>query len=641
MYNTGNSTSRRNQQIKIERKFSRAGRQHILKVILINSEKPIKKLFKKYREEIKRWNKYAKKQLKKKKNIATTKGISDYREFEKLISIIIPMTTDENINLLMIKMAEKFSPKIKRKLRYEDALINIGILIALDVLDAERCATTILIKSNLNLLSKEECINYLFLKGEKALPPMLVEPLPVLDVLSSPYLTNELKYSHVLKGDMPKQSRAGATILFQTLNILNRTPLALNTDITELDEGMFLKKKKLKKRKIEFQQGRDIRELLGTKPFYQVWNYDNRYRVYASGYQINFHGSDYKRACIRLAQEEELTVEGLSWLILSCSNKYSGEVSRLSYNDRISWFHDIGATVDWKTADKPFQFLAMRNVIEKGVGYKTGILIGLDGTSSGTQILAASANCRKSMKACNLIMSKEDKVQDPPLTILKEMISHVKGKKKHKLEKLGRKKVKKAYMTKLYGSVATPVKIFGEKLVPILNRAIATKLPGVAKLLGELRKCIDPETANYVWKLRDGVKVVIPVKYKKQYRLHLFPYETRITHYETIHRHNKADLSVIANSVHILDAGVARHIVLGAKKHKDGSFTVLPIHDEMFTHPNHMGKVIDMYSEEFESLRIHQDLKILINNLRHKKSTKGLSKKVSNKNKVNGIYSLT
>lgn len=172
-----------------------------------------------------------------------------------------------------------------------------------DIILAKNSETgSLMIESNFSLSDD----TLLYLENTKYLPPMVCEPQPIVDNMSSGYLT---KNESVILGAGNHHDDYQA---LDTLNIAQAVPLALNEYVFEMEETS---KKPLdtdEKMRNFFRMVTSSRlvyhemKRLGNR-FFLTWKYDKRGRMYSQGYQINIQSTSFKKAIISLADKQVIT----------------------------------------------------------------------------------------------------------------------------------------------------------------------------------------------------------------------------------------------------------------------------------------------------------------------------------------------
>ena len=180
-------------------------------------------------------------------------------------------------------------------------LINQTDLILVDIVDDTRY-----IASNMEL--SDELVNRL--NNMCVLPPMVVKPRTLRHNKSSGYLTINSKDSLIL-GD--KENYHDECISLDVLNTLNSQALTLDLDICykfekefksdhDVDSQEYRNQRKTYERAKE--QFEFFKDAIQDKTIFFTHKVDKRGRIYSQGYQFNFQGSSYEKACINLKTKE-------------------------------------------------------------------------------------------------------------------------------------------------------------------------------------------------------------------------------------------------------------------------------------------------------------------------------------------------
>jgi len=127
------------------------------------------------------------------------------------------------------------------------------------------------------------------------LPPMVMEPGKVTE--------NRVNWATRSKSVFLKKHHHEEEIDTEFLDIMNSTPMAL-------DYHMLKYRDEDTEDRLELSRAEAITELLlGFSKFYFIYRYDARLRSYASGYQLNPMGTDYKKSQLNLFKKELCTDE--------------------------------------------------------------------------------------------------------------------------------------------------------------------------------------------------------------------------------------------------------------------------------------------------------------------------------------------
>jgi hypothetical protein len=148
-----------------------------------------------------------------------------------------------------------------------------------------------------------------FIENSAYLPPMVCEPLELLNNYSSGYLTH--KDSLILG----QNNHHDGDICLDVLNTLNKVQLRLDTQflstVEEIPTFDLDSQKKMDQWNQFKKQSYNFYSLMANQgnTFWLTNKVDKRGRIYASGYHITTKGTAFKKAMIELAHEE--LVEGV------------------------------------------------------------------------------------------------------------------------------------------------------------------------------------------------------------------------------------------------------------------------------------------------------------------------------------------
>lgn len=192
------------------------------------------------------------------------------------------------------------------------------------------------------------------------------------------------------------------------------------------------------------------------------------------------------------------------WLLIDLASMYG--LDKKEFDERLQWGRDVlpdiqkctdivelkaAITPYLDTADEPEMFTACSIAIWDAVnGTKNGYVLGLDAASSGPQLLSLLTRCIVGMMNTGAIGSV---VPDLYTTIL----ANVKG------FNTTRTKVKKATVPYVYGSKATPEKVFTDHY-PQFVAAYAATVPGAEWAKNELINSWDERVTYHQWVMPDG-----------------------------------------------------------------------------------------------------------------------------------------
>lgn len=125
---------------------------------------------------------------------------------------------------------------------------------------------------------------------------------------------------------------------------------------------------------------------------------------------------------------------------------------------------------------------------------------------------------------------------------------------------VSRADAKSATMKHLYGSMAVPKAIFGDK-VEYFFETLREEAPGAMKLFDLLKNSWDPELINNTWELPDFHMAHVPVTETIETRIHVPAIKYTPSVIVEVVKPQDYGVSLIANAVHSVDAYVLRTMV--------------------------------------------------------------------------------
>ena len=150
--------------------------------------------------------------------------------------------------------------------------------------------------------------------------------------------------------------------------------------------------------------------------FYLPWSFDYRGRAYPIPGFLTPQDTDFGKALIRFADESEVSDETHDWLAFQVATTYG--LDKASMGERLLWVRKNKALISqvaldpiyhlpkWEGADEPWQFMAACHeyyhcCIRKDKN-TTGLMIAIDATCSGLQILAGLAKDQSTAELVNV-----------------------------------------------------------------------------------------------------------------------------------------------------------------------------------------------------------------------------------------------
>lgn len=262
-------------------------------------------------------------------------------------------------------------------------------------------------------------------------------------------------------------------------------------------------------------------------------------------------------------------MSGIEYLCVDIANHFG--LTKETFDTRIKWvkenFTKLEELADQATEDKVMYIKSVMALRDVCAGKPTGHLISLDSTCSGMQVLSALTGCVKGAIITNL--TPEPKRYDAYTEVTAEQNKILREWKVQGME-ISRKDAKSAVMTSLYGSRATPKKIFGEEgpAIEAFYEAANRCAPGAFGLLNALLNAWQPYALSHYWKMPDGFDVAVKVMQVEETRIEVD--ELNHHKFKTSYKVNmgsKSGISLPANVTHSVDAYVLRTLLRKCSYH--------------------------------------------------------------------------
>ena len=308
-----------------------------------------------------------------------------------------------------------------------------------------------------------------------------------------------------------------------------------------------------------------------------------------------------------------LTYTPTQWASIVAANAFG--MDKLSFDERLAWYAANERQLDPRDAEEPAAAFAVKAFFEGN----DKVRLHLDATASGTQILAAFANCRKSGTHCNLFGETR---QDAYTNAWKAM---------GEIEGISRKDAKQAFMTSQFGSRKVPREALGEENLPAFYDMYQREFPGVWAVLNYIQSLWQSEVHSHRWTMPDGFQVIQWNNGLQEETVSLFGQE--VTVLKQVHVKQRRGISLAANITHSTDGFICREMVKRAQfdpkeaqEILDYGFPSEPAHVnlipllllyrktgflsvDLITHMN--SEVFQEQLQEYEQLEIHMLLEHL------------------------------
>lgn len=439
------------------------------------------------------------------------------------------------------------------------------------------------------------------------LPPAKYEPLDWTSKYDGGYAYSR---HYAILGS--KYNKHNEYINLKVLNNLQKIPYEL-TSVVDLDEEFEPKcensedrKNAIKQFKLRQKIAKEIYQEYKNIPFYFIWQYDKRGRLYSRGYDLNIQGNEYRKASLRFHNKQKLTDRGVYWLKVDLANTFG--LDKETFDKRVAFINknidDMLSNPDeWiAKADEPLLFKIALESYQEGVveGKPIGHIVRLDATTSGPQLMSTIMRDKSAMKHLNVI---GDKTRFDFYTLVaKETYKNSKddpvwGKDKVDFKAI-RSIVKPAIMTSYYNSKENPKETFGEDsdALSAFYKALDKYSKGALKLQEFINSCVNKQATYNAWHLPDGHYSYCPVEKLvkgKTIELHELGKYIKIKYEYTDNLPNPFDIrSLTPNVIHSIDAWVCRTVISNLS---DRGIEVSPIHDSFGVHPNYCDDLRAIY----------------------------------------------
>ena len=314
------------------------------------------------------------------------------------------------------------------------------------------------------------------------------------------------------------------------------------------------------------------------RPFYFVWRYDKRGRMYSEGYNINLQSNEYRKAMITMCNDDTFTPEGMEWTKVAIANAFGQD--KLTFKERVKWFNRR-IHFDTSTADEPIIATKMLETYQKAEdGEPVAANMFLDATASGIQIMAALSGCRKTASAVNMVGEDREDIYEHMAVNMNAQLQPE--------DWVTRDQCKYPLMTHYYNSKERPKQDFNPNQLVAFYAMLEGAFPGAEDVLDSINQCwIDKDV--YEWTLPDGHRAVIRSKITEGATVPIAG--TEFFYEYTAYKPSGNGRHLAPNIIHSIDGYIAREMV------RRCPFPLAHIHDAFTTHPNNMGFVCQTYRE--------------------------------------------
>ena len=223
------------------------------------------------------------------------------------------------------------------------------------------------------------------------------------------------------------------------------------------------------KRSVRTRTQLEAAEKFKEDVFYLCWSFDYRGRAYPIPAFLTPQDTDFGKACISFANESPVTESAKTWLAFQVATTFG--LDKATMVERIQWVDNnrsliskiatdpIGSLPEWEDTDEPWQFMASCHeyyhcCIECDK-QTTGLMVAVDATCSGLQILAGLAKDQSTAELVNVCPNS--KPSDAYKAVAEEAKKYVPKELHHWLT---RKTTKRTVMTIPYNATKSSSRIY-------------------------------------------------------------------------------------------------------------------------------------------------------------------------------------
>ena len=379
------------------------------------------------------------------------------------------------------------------------------------------------------------------------------------------------------------------------------------------------------KRSVRTRTQLEAAEKFRDEIFYLCWSFDYRGRAYPIPAFLTPQDTDFGKALIRFADECKLNDTTEYWLAFQVSTTFGNDKDTLE--DRQLWVKDnldlitrvatdpIRCLPDWENVEEPWQFMAAcheyYHCCIKCDKLTTGLMVAVDATCSGLQILAGLAKDKSTASLVNVCPSPEP--SDAYKAVAIEAKKYL-PKRMHSW--MDRKTVKRTVMTIPYNATKDSSRTYirealrekgiepePEELTEVVN-AVYQSMDAIVPGPMQVMRWIKTHVGNYIrngatevkWETPSGFTVIQERNKKETERLELqLLGRTSIT--LTVGKGKPCPLrhksSTAPNFIHSVDASILHC----SFQQFDEPFTV--IHDSVLARAGDMGSLNRLVRETY------------------------------------------
>ena len=270
-----------------------------------------------------------------------------------------------------------------------------------------------------------------------------------------------------------------------------------------------------------------------------------------------------------------------------------------TFENRIQWVKDnINNLPDYydKAEDKYQYIKAVMALADVLAGKPTGHTVALDAICSGISIMSAITGCLKGCKATGLVATGYRPDAYTAVTDAMNRMLSTQGIQ----TSISRKVAKEAVMQAGYGSTRKPKETFGENTPELraFEDACMEVAPEAFKLMGVLIDAWNPKALEHSWYMPDAFSVKIKVLEEKETKIYIKELDDAcVTMITKENKPVKRGVSLVANSIHAIDAYILRSMVRRCSYDVDSITEVLSIINDELAAPTSYTAIPDKMEE--------------------------------------------
>ena len=223
------------------------------------------------------------------------------------------------------------------------------------------------------------------------------------------------------------------------------------------------------KRSVRTRTQLEAAEKFRDDEFYLCWSFDYRGRAYPIPAFLTPQDTDFGKALIRFSNESPVTRQADTWLAFQVATTFG--LDKATMIERIQWVDrnrsliskiatdPIGSLPEWEGVDEPWQFMAAcheyHHCCIECDKPTTGLMVAVDATCSGLQILAGLAKDRSTAELVNVCPGNQP--SDAYKAVAEEAKKYVPMELHHWLT---RKTTKRTVMTIPYNATKSSSRVY-------------------------------------------------------------------------------------------------------------------------------------------------------------------------------------